>query len=276
MEALPCIDASAIGIGDVGVAVVIVIAIIVGFVILQRVVSTLSSKGIDAADRLVRRGKYQAGRREVATGLDLVAPIDARLLVERVVVRVNAHDVAPAVVTGLYLKERSGTEVLFAYGSKLAGDQCLAAVTCEPTDTGCQGEYDVLAWTESGADISGVNEIIKMRERIAAVVDEAGGHVTERLSEPDDMAGVRETAALAEREGRPDERSHERTNEDDASSHRRLPTPDAAAPVGAPDKVATTGTDTPDSFTQRTCAKCGSDVYEREQYCTQCGVRVDV
>ena len=138
-------------------------------------IQTVIGKSVSAVDRTVRKKTHAAGRAEVATTLQISAPVPPAALVSEIVTRVNAHPAPPALVPGLYLKHQTDMLAQFAFGSRTHGDIFGAVVRLSATATGCAGSYEVLHWTESGADVSGKNAIAQMRSRIADAVGSLSG-----------------------------------------------------------------------------------------------------
>lgn len=130
---------------------------------------------IQTADRTIRHKTLQDGRREAATGLEIKAPVPSADLLPRIVKTVNAHESSPALVVGLYLKSQDASQAAFAFGSKTHGDAFVATVDLADYGGGCRGEFEVLGWTESGADVQGKKEMTRLRTRIETAVRDVGG-----------------------------------------------------------------------------------------------------
>ncbi len=133
---------------------------------------------MNAADRAVRHKTYESGLAEATAQLHIAVPVTPEHAVDVIVHKVNAYDKAPAVVAGLYLRDRTETEAIFAFGSKLQ-DAFVAAVELIPSPEGAVGHFEVLEWQESGADIYGRDEMSRLRGRVAEAVRDVGGTVVE-------------------------------------------------------------------------------------------------
>jgi hypothetical protein len=153
------------------VAILIVAGLAVGIWGLQ----TLVGKTVSTVDRAVRKKTLVAGRAEVNAGLSITAPVRSAVLVGQIISTVNAHASAPALVAGLYLKHQTETLAQFAFGSKTHGDAFGAVVRLSDVDAGCRGDYEILHWTESGADVQGKKEMTRLRGRIEDAVRAASG-----------------------------------------------------------------------------------------------------
>lgn len=153
------------------------VLIIVGAVVVLWGIQTVIDSAISGADRAVRRKTYDAGRREVLSTTTFTAPIASDELLEKIVTTVNAHASAPAVVGGLYLKARDTNSATFATGSKAGGDAFRAQVSVTRGDDGSRGTFEVLNWSESGAEVAGRSDAAKIRSRIETVVLGCGGSI---------------------------------------------------------------------------------------------------
>jgi hypothetical protein len=156
----------------------LVIVLVGGLVAVLYTINRATDTVIQKADRTIRSKTLQAGRNEVATGLEIDAPVGSADLLRRIVEVVNAHELAPALVSGLYLKEREAGEVTFAVGNKLHGDAFVATVALENHSSGCRGAFAVINWTESGAEVHGRKEMARLRSRIDSAVSDSGGRAT--------------------------------------------------------------------------------------------------
>jgi len=156
----------------------LILLAIVGIVAIISVVNKLVGRGINAADRAIRHKTYESGLAEASAQLQITVPVTPEHAIDAIVQKVNAYEVAPAVVAGLYLRGRTSTEAIFAFGSKLE-DSFVAAVELTPTSEGAVGYFEVLEWLESGADIYGREEMSRIRGRIAEAVRHIGGTVEE-------------------------------------------------------------------------------------------------
>jgi hypothetical protein len=156
---------------------------LVGFLVLIGIGAALwwgnvaIDKGVSAVDRTLRSKTYTVGIDEVAAVRLLAAPIAPSVLLDQIVSAVNAHPSAPALVGGLYLKGRTARTACFGYGSKAHGDAFDALVKVWPIDTGSAGSYHVENWAESGADVLGRKEMVRLRSRIEEAVHAANGSV---------------------------------------------------------------------------------------------------
>jgi hypothetical protein len=156
----------------------LITVIFIGIVVAWYAVPRLIGKGINTADRAIRHKTYERGRAEAEAGLALTVPVPPAEAIDAIVRRVNAYEKAPAIVAGLYLKERSATEAIFGFGSKLQ-DAFVATVTLTATAEGASGGFKVLARVESGADIAGSDEMSRLRGRVAEAVRALGGATKE-------------------------------------------------------------------------------------------------
>jgi hypothetical protein len=152
----------------------LIIVVLVGAVVALYTVNKLIGKGINAADRAIRHKTFEKGRAEASAGLHVTVPVPPEQCIDAIVRTVNAHERAPVVVAGLYLRDRSRTEAVFAFGSKLE-DSFAAGVKLAATAEGASGGFEVLAWKESGADIHGRDEMSRLRSRVAEAVRGLGG-----------------------------------------------------------------------------------------------------
>jgi hypothetical protein len=91
------------------------------------------------------------------------------------VTTVNAHESAPAVVAGLYLKKRGNSSATFALGNIAGGDHFVAQVALRDVGNESAGWFKVLAWKESGAEVYGRKEMALLRERITEAVTNLDG-----------------------------------------------------------------------------------------------------
>jgi hypothetical protein len=156
---------------------VVVFLIIGGGIAALWLIQTAIGKSVSAVDRTVRKKTHAAGRAEVAAALSFSAPVPPGALVTEIVSTVNAHPSPPALVPGLYLKHDTASMAQFAFGSRTHGDLFGAVVRLKENTSGCTGTYEILHWTESGADVSGKTEMTKMRARIADAVRAVSGEV---------------------------------------------------------------------------------------------------
>jgi hypothetical protein len=156
----------------------IAIALIVGVVIVLLLVQRALGKTINLADRAIRRKTYVSGRQEAGTALVISAPVIPSVLIAKIIEVVNAYESAPVVVAGLYLKDHTQSAAAFAFGNKTGGDHFVAQVKLRPTDQGSAGRFEVLRWRESGAEIYGRKEMVRLRERITDAATNLGGTAT--------------------------------------------------------------------------------------------------
>lgn len=153
------------------------ILVIAGAVFALWAIQTAIGKATNAVDRAVRKDTYNAGKSEANATLSFSAPIPPKELISKIVAVVNAHDAAPPVVGGLYLKHRKDKLAQFAFGSKFGGDNFEAAVRLDETNQGCRGVFEILAWKESGATVQGKDEMKRLRTRIEDAVKESRGEI---------------------------------------------------------------------------------------------------
>lgn len=154
----------------------LVILIIVAAVAAYWGFDRLLGKGMNAVDRkLIRPNTYAKGQDSVRSELSLSAPTPPHDLVSKIVAGVGATSARPSVVAQVYLKNTTSDSVLFAFGSAVVGDIFLAEVDLTTTAEGSQGVFHVLAWQESGADVSGVSQLNQLRDTVRRSVVAAGG-----------------------------------------------------------------------------------------------------
>lgn len=135
-------------------------------------------KGINAADRkLIRPNRYAKAQETVRSELSLTAGIAPSELLARVVLDVGAATGRPATMAQLYLKRRTSDGAVFAFGSGFVGDLFVAALELSMSDGGSRGVFHVLAWKESGADVSGLAAMRRLRDTVEQSVRAAGGVV---------------------------------------------------------------------------------------------------
>jgi len=156
----------------------LVFVLIVGVVAAWWLIPKMIGKGIAAADRkLIRPNSYAKAQETVRGELSLTAQIAPDALLSRVVSDVGAATARPATMAKVYLKERTSSGVVFAFGSGFAGDVFVAAVEVSSSSGGSLGVFHLLAWKESGADVGGLTALRQLRETVQQSVLAAGGVV---------------------------------------------------------------------------------------------------
>lgn len=156
----------------------LVVVVIVGVVAAYWLIPKMVGKGINAADRkLIRPNSYAKAQETVRSELELAAGMAPAELLSRVVSDVGAATARPATVAQVYLKQRTSDGAVFGFGSRFVGDVFLAAIELSPSDGGSRGVFHVLAWKESGADVSGLKAMRELRGKVQQSVLGAGGVV---------------------------------------------------------------------------------------------------
>lgn len=156
----------------------VVVVVLVGAVAAYWFINNMIGKGINAADRkLIRPNSYAKAQETVRGELELTAGMAPAELLSRVVSDVGAATARPATVAQVYLKQRTADGVVFAFGSGFVGDVFVAAVELSGVDGGSRGVFHVLAWKESGADVSGLKTMRELRDKVQRSVLAAGGVV---------------------------------------------------------------------------------------------------
>lgn len=156
----------------------LVVLVIVGAIAAWWLIPKMVGKGINAADRkLIRPNSYAKAQETVRGELNLAAQISPAELLAKVVSDVGAATTRPATMAQLYLKQRTPVAVVFAFGSGFVGDLFVAAVEVSALDGGSRGVFHVLAWKESGADVSGLATMRRLRDAVQQSVLAVGGVV---------------------------------------------------------------------------------------------------
>lgn len=155
------------------------VLLIVGAVAVWWLSSKMLDKGIDAADRkLIRPNAYAKGQETVRAELTLTAGLAPAALLSKVVADVGATTTRPATMAQVYVKRRTPDGAVFAFGSGFVGDLFVAQVDLSASGEGSRGVFRVLAWQESGADVSGLKAMQVLRDTVQqSVLATAGGAV---------------------------------------------------------------------------------------------------
>lgn len=152
------------------------VVLIVGAVAVCWLIPKMIGKGINAADRkLIRPNSYANAQETVRGELSVSAGIAPAELLSKVVADVGAASTRPATMAQVYVKRRTSDGVVFAFGSGFVGDLFVAAVELSASEGGSRGVFHVLAWKESGADVSGLKTMRELREKVQQSVLAAGG-----------------------------------------------------------------------------------------------------
>ena|SRR6202035_3424064 len=153
----------------------IAITLVIGVFVVLMVVRRAIRSTVRGADRAIRHNTYESNVAEASTELLIYAPVPPSELIAEIVSIVNAHESAPAMVAGLYLKARTKASVSFGLGNKVAADHFVAQVALRRMGDDSAGWFRVLAWQESGAEVHGKPEMTRLRERIIEAVENLGG-----------------------------------------------------------------------------------------------------
>lgn len=155
----------------------LVIALIVGFVVILVVVQRVVGSTVQGADRAIRHKRYESNVAQAETRLILHAPVPPSELIARIITMVNAQESVPAVFTALYIKASTEFSVTFALGNKTTGDHFVAQLALRVTTDESDGWFKVLRWQESGAEVHGRPEMIRLRELITEAVTNLEGTI---------------------------------------------------------------------------------------------------
>lgn len=154
------------------------IVAIVGLVAVWWLVPKMVGKGINAADRkLIRPNAYAKAQETVRAELNLSAGLAPADLLSKVVADACATPTRPATMAQVYVKRRTPDGVVFAFGSGFVGNLFVAEVELSASGEGSRGVFRVLAWKESGADVSGLKAMQELRDKVQQSVLSAGGVV---------------------------------------------------------------------------------------------------
>jgi hypothetical protein len=154
-------------------AVLVFAALVVAVLLWQK----LMGKARAGAVRAVARGTHRAGQALVREPVQFSVPAAPAEVAQVVVAAVNAYAQPPAIVPGLYLREKSAGRLRFVFGSKV-NEVFVADVVLGSAANGTTGRCDVVSWTESDGLVAHRAEIARLRDRVSAAVAGLGGDVS--------------------------------------------------------------------------------------------------
>ncbi|MBL7487282.1 hypothetical protein I6A60_00105 [Frankia sp. AgB1.9] len=157
------------------------IALVTAIVFVRNLAGKAAAKVTAPVERAVFSGTYASGLAEAKAVLKIASPVAPLETIDKIVDAVGVGNAFPGLKAALYLKSRTGESVVFAFGSRAAGDVFIASVRLATSDTGSSGTFQVNRWHEQGAIVQGAKDMARLRDGIGTAVQELGGSATAEI-----------------------------------------------------------------------------------------------